>query len=259
MFATAAGTVRRNALSDFTNINKAGKRAMRLEEDDLLVGVTPCTDEDDVFLATRDGKAIRFNVSDVRVFKGRDSLGVRGVRLLKDDRVVSMSILRRFDIDGAAGGAVDATDMIRRQEILTVTTRGFGKRTPIEQYRVTGRGGQGVSNVDLTQKNGLVAASFPIAEQDQIMLVTDNGQVIRTPVIDVRVAARSTQGVYIFRVADDEKVVSVSLVGETGSEDGDEAGDEPGDEPESADGVAEAPDTNTVDGSDTSDGEPTAD
>jgi len=224
MFATAAGTVRRNALSDFTNINKAGKRAMRLEGDDLLVGVMPCTEEDDVFLATRDGKAIRFKVSDVRVFKGRDSLGVRGVRLLGEDRVVSMSVLRRFDIEGANGGAEDVSDEIRRQQILTITTRGFGKRTPIDQYRVTGRGGQGVANVDLTSKNGQVAASFAVAESDQIMMVTDNGQVIRCPIGDVRQTGRQSQGVYVLRVAEDEKVVSVSLVGETGEENGDEAG-----------------------------------
>ncbi len=222
MFATEAGTVRRNALSDFTNINRAGKRAMRLEGDDRLIGVTPCTDEDDVFLATRDGKAIRFNVSDVRVFQSRDSLGVRGIRLRGDDKVVSMSILRRFDIDGAAGGAADATDQIRRQRILTVTTRGFGKRTDIDKYRITGRGGQGIANVDLTDKNGLVAAAFPVADTDQIIAVTNQGQVIRCPVHDVRIAARQTQGVTLFRVHEDEHVVSVSLVGEAADDEGDD-------------------------------------
>ena len=231
MFSTEAGTVRRNALSDFTNINKAGKRAMRLEGDDRLIGVTPCTDEDDVFLATRDGKAIRFRVSDVRVFQSRDSLGVRGIRLLGDDKVVSMSILRRFDIDGAGGGEADATDQIRRQRILTVTTRGFGKRTDIDKYRITGRGGQGIANVDLTDKNGLVAAAFPVADTDQIMAVTNEGQVIRCPVGDVRIAARQTQGVTVFRAAEDERVVSVSLVGDSSDEDEDENGDdETGDE-----------------------------
>jgi DNA gyrase subunit A len=229
MFATEAGTVRRNALSDFTNINKAGKRAMRLDGDDRLIGVMPCTDEDDVFLASRDGKAIRFKVSDVRVFKGRDSQGVRGIRLLGQDRVVSMSVLRRFDIDGAAEGAEDAVDQIRRQHVLTVTTKGFGKRTLIDNYRLTNRGGQGIANVDLTDKNGLVAASFAVAETDQIMLVTDQGQVIRCPIGDVRITGRQSQGVYIFRVGDDEKVVSVSLVGETGDDEEDAAIAELGD------------------------------
>ena len=222
MFATEAGTVRRNSLSDFTNINKAGKRAMRLDEDDRLIGVMPCTEDDDVFLASRDGKAIRFKVADVRVFKGRDSLGVRGIRLLGEDRVVSMSILRRFDIDGAADGFEDATDEIRRQHVLTITTKGFGKRTEIGNYRLTNRGGQGIANVDLTKKNGLVAASFAVSENDQIMLVTDQGQVIRCPIGDVRITARQSQGVYIFRVADDERVVSVSLVGETGDDEAEE-------------------------------------
>jgi DNA gyrase subunit A len=224
MFATEAGTVRRNALSDFTNINKAGKRAMRLEGDDRLIGVMPCTDADDVFLATRNGKAIRFKVSDVRVFQGRESLGVRGIRLLDGDTVVSMSILRRFDIEGAAGGEADVSDEIRRQHILTVTTKGFGKRTLIDNYRLTNRGGQGIANVDLTDKNGLVAGSFSVAETDQIMAVTDKGQVIRCPIGDVRETARQAQGVYIFRVSDEENVVSVSLVGETGEDD--EAGPE---------------------------------
>ena len=227
MFATEAGTVRRNALSEFTNINKAGKRAMRLDDDDRLIGVIPCTEDDDVFLATRNGKAIRFSVGDVRVFRGRDSLGVRGVRLRDGDKVVSMSILRRFDIDGAAGGEADATDQIRRQRVLTVTTKGFGKRTDIDKYRVTGRGGQGIANVELTDKNGLVAAAFSVADTDQIMAVTDQGQVIRCPVHDVRIAARQTQGVFLFRVEDNEKVVSVSLVSDTTEdEDDNDGGDE---------------------------------
>jgi len=244
MFATEAGTVRRNALSDFTNINKAGKRAMRLDEGDRLVGVMPCTDADDVFLATRDGKAIRFKVTDVRVFQGRDSLGVRGIRLLGEDIVVSMSILRRFDIEGAGGGEADATDEVRRQHILTVTTKGFGKRTLIENYRLTNRGGQGIANVDLTDKNGLVAGSFPVAASDQIMAVTNNGQVIRCPIGDVRETARQAQGVYVFRVGEEENVVSVSLVGETGEEEnGQEAEDEDGGEGavESGDGASPTP------------------
>ena len=265
MFATAAGTVRRNALSDFTNINRAGKRAMKLDDGDRLIAVMPCNEGDDVLLATRQGKAIRFQVTDVRLFRGRDSLGVRGIKLAGGDEVVSMSILRHVDYQdvegaeqserdvylrqaawirrGSGEGDEDATapDVLLSEErfallgaaeefVLSVTEKGYGKRTSAHEYRVTGRGGQGIASMDVTRKNGPVVAAFPVTPSDQIMLVTTNGQIIRCPVDDIRVAARKTQGVVLFRVGDEEKVVSVSLVGETGddengdAEDGDEAG-----------------------------------
>ena len=210
MFATASGNVRRNNLSDFTNIKRNGKIAMKLQDGDDLVGVLPCSDEDDVLMATRNGKAIRFATNAVRVFRGRDSTGVRGIRLLGGDRVVSMSIIADED----------------KEFILSVTENGYGKRTPVSDYRRSGRGGQGVANIETSKRNGQVMASFTVVEEDQLMLVTNMGQVIRIRVYggegdSIRIASRKTQGVRLFDVADDdsEKVVSAGLVRETDSDD----------------------------------------
>ena len=203
MFATASGNIRRNRLSDFTNIKRNGKIAMKLAEGDELVGVAPCNESDDLLLATRRGKAIRFAVEAVRVFRGRDSTGVRGIRLLGDDRVVSMSIITDAD----------------REFVLSVTENGYGKRTAVGDYRRTGRGGQGVANIETSDRNGEVMASFTVFEEDQLMLVTNHGQVIRIRVHggegdSIRVAGRKTQGVRLFDVSDneDERVVSSSLI-----------------------------------------------
>ncbi len=213
MFATASGNVRRNNLSDFTNIKRNGKIAMKLQDGDDLVGVLPCSDEDDVLMATRNGKAIRFAANAVRVFRGRDSTGVRGIRLLGGDRVVSMSII-----------ADEANEFI-----LSVTENGYGKRTPVNDYRRSGRGGQGVANIETSKRNGQVMASFAVVEEDQLMLVTNMGQVIRIRVHggegdSIRIASRKTLGVRLFDVADDdsEKVVSAGLVRETESDDEDD-------------------------------------
>ena len=213
MFATVSGNVRRNNLSDFTNIKRNGKIAMKLQDGDDLVGVLPCSDEDDVLMATRNGKAIRFAANAVRVFRGRDSTGVRGIRLLGGDRVVSMSII-------ADEG---------KEFILSVTENGYGKRTPVSDYRRSGRGGQGVANIETSKRNGQVMASFAVVEEDQLMLVTNMGQVIRIRVHggegdSIRIASRKTQGVRLFDVADDEseKVVSAGLVRETDSDDDDD-------------------------------------
>ena len=233
MFATASGNVRRNNLSDFTNIKRNGKIAMKLQDGDDLVGVLPCSDDDDVLMATRNGKAIRFAANAVRVFRGRDSTGVRGIRLLGGDRVVSMSIIADED----------------NEFILSVTENGYGKRTPVSDYRRSGRGGQGVANIETSKRNGQVMASFAVVEEDQLMLVTNMGQVIRIRVHggegdSIRIASRKTQGVRLFDVADDEseKVVSAGLVRETdgddednhedgheGNNNGDQAGNETGD------------------------------
>ena len=225
MFATASGNIRRNRLSDFTNIKRNGKIAMKLAEGDELVGVAPCNESDDLLLATRRGKAIRFAVEAVRVFRGRDSTGVRGIRLLGDDRVVSMSII---------------TDA-EREFVLSVTENGYGKRTAVSDYRQTGRGGQGVANIETSDRNGEVMASFTVVEEDQLMLVTNHGQVIRIRVHggegdSIRVAGRKTQGVRLFDVSDDEdeRVVSAGLIrdaddDEEDPEDGDVTGDGTGD------------------------------
>ena len=210
MFATASGNVRRNNLSDFTNIKRNGKIAMKLQEGDDLVGVLPCSDDNDVLMASRNGKAICFAANAVRVFRGRDSTGVRGIRLLGNDRVVSMSII------------TDETN----EYILSVTENGYGKRTQVSDYRRSGRGGQGVANIETSERNGQVMASFTVVEEDQLMLVTNMGQVIRICVHgaegdSIRIAGRKTQGVRLFDVADDEseKVVSAGLVREADSED----------------------------------------
>ena len=221
MFATASGNIRRNRLSDFTNIKRNGKIAMKLAEGDELVGVAPCNESDDLLLATRRGKAIRFAVEAVRVFRGRDSTGVRGIRLLGDDRVVSMSII---------------TDA-EREFVLSVTENGYGKRTAVGDYRQTGRGGQGVANIETSDRNGEVMASFTVFEEDQLMLVTNHGQVIRIRVHggegdSIRVAGRKTQGVRLFDVSDDEdeKVVSAGLIRD--ADDDEEDDSDKGDAPE---------------------------
>ena len=218
MFATSVGDVRRNQLSDFVDIRANGKIAMKLGEGERLIAVQTCSESDDVLLATRGGKAIRFQVGDVRVFKGRDSTGVRGIRMADDD-VISMSILRHVDFDMETRDAYmrgeltgpDAERMSADEEIiLTVTQNGYGKRTSAYEYRITGRGGQGIANIDLTDKNGPVVASFPVNHEDEVMLVSDGGKLIRMPVDDIRICGRKTQGVMLFRTAEDERVVSVA-------------------------------------------------
>ena len=245
MFATAHGTVRRNSMDAFRNIPTAGKIAMRFgvsegedgEEDvtDRLIGVELLTEEDDVLLATRNGKAIRFMSTDVREFQSRTSTGVRGVRLLEGDEVISMSILHRVgttqeereaylrcppwrDREGAECtlSPERIAEMAQGEQfILTVTENGYGKRTSAYEYRRTNRGGQGITNIDTSARNGRVVASFPVKDGEQIMLATDQGKMIRTTVGSIRIAGRNTQGVTIFRVADDEHVVSVAKIDES--------------------------------------------
>ncbi len=183
VFATANGNIRRNMLSDFTNIKRNGKIAMKLAEGDQLISVQPCYDDAEVLLATSHGKAIRFGLDQIRIFRGRDSTGVRGIRLKDNDKVVSMSIL----------------DHAQEQFVLAVTENGYGKRTRVSDYRVTNRGGQGVANIVTSPRNGNVVASFAVTEDDQLMLATDMGKVIRIRVSgdesdQIRVAGRQTQG-----------------------------------------------------------------
>ncbi|MFN3807518.1 DNA gyrase subunit A [Asticcacaulis sp.] len=258
LFATRSGDVRRNKLSDFVNVNRAGKIAMKLEEGDAIVGVALCTEDQDVLLSTASGRSIRFAVDEVRVFKGRDSTGVRGVRLGEDDTVISMAILRRVDAtpaeraaylkhaaslraavsgegedapvgveEDAEEGAEDASLSVERiaelgaaeEFILTIADTGFGKRTSSYDYRRTGRGGQGIVAIDLSKRGGKLVASFPVEDTDQLLLVTDGGQLIRTPVSQIRVAGRNTQGVTIFRTSG-EKVVSVERLAESAEDEG---------------------------------------
>lgn len=261
MFATSKGGVRRNRLSDFANIRSNGLIAMKLEEEgERLIAARPCSEQNDVLLATRKGRCIRFSVDDVRVFSGRTSTGVRGIRLVEEgDEVIGMSILLHGDysveqraaylkqareLRKALGEQVDTeeqvdveaepvetsmvlspelfTEMQAREEIiLTVSEQGFGKRTSSYEYRVTGRGGQGFWNMDMTKRNKAIAAVFPIHEGDNIMMVSDAGQVIRMPVHDIRLTSRKSLGVTLFRVDPDEHVVSVArLAEETNGENG---------------------------------------
>jgi DNA gyrase subunit A len=198
MFATSHGTVRRNKLTDFQNIRANGLIAMKLDEDESLVSVKIAHESEDVFLASRKGKAIRFNVDAIRVFAGRNSKGVRGIKLGKGDKLIGMSILKREE-EGAKG-----------QALLCVSEKGMGKRTYASEYRTSGRGGQGVINMNLTDKTGDMIATFPVTDDHQVMLISDKGQMIRMPVDGVRHTGRSTQGVKLFNVAKDEKVVSVA-------------------------------------------------
>ncbi|EZP49010.1 MULTISPECIES: DNA gyrase subunit A [Sphingomonas] len=235
MFATANGTVRRNAMDAFANIPSNGKLAMRFDEgsDDKLIGVAVLTESDDVLLATRNGKAIRFAATDVREFQSRTSTGVRGVSLAEGDEVISLSILRGvpFDTDtrdaylraapwkeGERETTLDAETMAAMEAaeefILTVTQNGYGKRTSAYEYRRTNRGGQGITNIVSAGRNGPVVASFPAHSGEQLMLVTDQAKLIRMSVGDVRVTGRNTQGVTLFSVAKDEHVVSAARIDE---------------------------------------------
>jgi len=237
VFATSTGNIRRNRLTDFHNINANGKIAMKLREDDKLVNVIICSEKDNIFMSTKLGKCIRFGCKDLRVFSGRSSIGVRGVRLIKNDSVISLAILNGIDFDVEERNEyLRVSTLIRKDEkyemkllseekfkilkeneefILSVTDKGFGKRSSAFEYRKTNRGGVGIANMQLGERNGSqVVASFPITDKDQLMLVTDKGKLIRCPVNDIRIAGRQTQGVTLFNVSDEEKVVSVAKLEE---------------------------------------------
>ena len=243
MFATAHGTVRRNSMDAFTNVPTAGKIAMRFGNDeegdptDRLIGVSLLTEEDDVLLATRQGRAVRFAATDVREFQSRTSAGVRGIRLREGDEVISLSILKGFDATTEERDAYLRAAPWKENEnaptlspermaefeaaeefILTVTENGYGKRTSAYEYRRTNRGGQGITNIETSARNGCVVASFPAHNGQQLMLVTDQAKMIRTTVGDIRIAGRNTQGVTIFKVAEDEHVVSAARIEESEDE-----------------------------------------
>ena len=265
MFATSQGNVRRNSLMDFVNVQSCGKIAMKLDEGDRLINVRICNEDNDIMLAARGGKCIRFPVTEVRMFVGRNSTGVRGIKLAKGDEVVSMSILNHSDatseerdeyarissaakrIQAERGGdclvpaeetgvemnvlTPEKYEFMRSQEqfILSVTSTGYGKRSSSYEYRVTGRGGSGIANMEMSARNKEVVSSFPIEDDNQIMMVTDAGKLIRMPVSDIRIAGRKTQGVILFRTADNEKVVSVTWLDADAGDD-DELEDETGSE-----------------------------
>jgi DNA gyrase subunit A len=255
MFATNGGTVRRNKLSDFVEVRQNGKIAMKLDERDRIIGVSVCGERDDVLLTTAEGQAIRFPVTDVRVFKGRESAGVRGIKLEGKDQLISMAILAHIEASAAERAAyVRQANIVRRggtdyepdiesetngqdavvlsperyaelsaheEFVLTVSENGYGKRTSAYEYRISGRGGKGIIAMTANQRNGKLIGSFPVEESDQLMLVTDRGQLIRIPVEGISIMGRSTQGVIVFDTAEDERVVSVEHIPdvENGSED----------------------------------------
>ncbi len=250
MFATTRGTVRRNSLADFSEVRANGKIAMKLEEGDGIVGVDTCGAADDVLLTTSLGQAIRFNVGNVRVFTGRNSIGVRGVRLAKEDHVISMTILSHFDAtpeertafvkmsramrgeadevvadmeEGAEAGVLSqeryAQMSAAEQVVLAISQNGYGKRSSSFEYRVAGRGGKGIAAMAVTDKTGPIVASFPVENDDTIMLVTDGGKLIRVPVDGIRIAGRATQGVIVLNTATNENVVSVERISEPDEDD----------------------------------------
>jgi DNA gyrase subunit A len=256
MFSTIRGTVRRNSLADFIEINKNGKIAMKLDEGDGIVDVATCSASDDVLLTTAQGQAIRFPVDEVRVFKGRDSTGVRGINLAEGDRVISMAIINHSDAtaeeraaylkmsravrgegdtdEGASDeGEVVAGELSQEryaqmsaveQFVLTISENGYGKRTSSHEYRITGRGGKGIVAMAVNKRNGNLIGSFPVADDDHIMLISDAGQTIRMPVggsKPIRIVSRGSQGVIVFDTAEDEKVVSVERISEPEADDGD--------------------------------------
>ena len=268
MFATTRGTVRRNKLSDFVDVRRSGIIAMKLAEGEGIVDVQICTERDDVLLTSAGGQCIRFPVTDVRVFQGRTSMGVRGIALAEGDKLISLSILRHMDAtadervaylkrasavrrgladeeeatpppeaeeapETGVSGAIELGEQRyvemsgAEQFVLTVSERGYGKRSSSYEYRITGRGGKGIVAMDVRERDGTIRmktgkliASFPVEDGDQIMLVTDGGQLIRTRVEGIRIAGRSTQGVIVFDTADDERVVSVERLSEEGEENG---------------------------------------
>ncbi len=258
VFSTTGGTVRRNRLSDFVDVRANGKIAMKLAASEAIVGVETCTQNNDILLTSANGQCIRFSVNDVRVFKGRDSTGVRGIRLAIGDRVISMAVIRHFEAtpaqrmaylkmsravrgeaedngvaaesDEPAVEQAEAAELSQQRYaemgaaeefLLTVSERGFGKRTSSLEYRVTGRGGKGITAMVVNERNGVLVASFPVEDGDQIMLVSNGGQVIRVPVEGIRIVGRASLGVTVFDTAEREQVVSVERLAEPEDEEAD--------------------------------------
>ena len=255
MFATSKGTVRRNKLSDFLNIRQNGKIAMKFEEEnDELIAVKPCREDQDVFLTLKGGRCIRFPVPEVRVFQSRNSTGIRGIKVDNDDKVISMSIINHVEIDNETKSAYlklsralrksefeelegeeileETTKVLSEEEykeleakeqfILTITETGFGKRTSSYEYRITHRGGSGIANIKIADKTKSVVSSFPINENDNILMVTDGGKMIRLGINKIRIAGRQTMGVTLLKTAENEKVVSAAIVKDAEDENSDE-------------------------------------
>ena len=245
MFATDKGNVRRNMLSDFTNIRANGKIAMKLDEDESLIGVNTCSKQCDILLTASDGKCVRFRSTDVRVFASRNSTGVRGIKLAPNAKLISMATIKnttftseerdeyvRLSRMKRAGESIEVeleTSLLsqetfnamaeQEQFILSITVKGFGKRTSAYEYRQSNRATQGIAGMDITAKTGEILVTFPVEEDDQLMMVTDGGKLIRSYINEIRIASRRTQGVRLFRIDDNERVVSADCLADAKEED----------------------------------------
>ncbi len=209
IFATSKGNVRKNSLEDFVNINNSGKIAMKLDQDDKIIGVKICKEDQDILLSTQLGKCIRFKSKKLRLFKGRSSKGIKGIQLSEKDKVISLSIL---DNSNLSPKIINKDKKIKSgvdRFILSVTENGYGKRSSYLDYRVTNRGGKGIIGIINSLRNGNIASSLVVSETDEILLSTDKGSMMRCAVKEIRIAGRNTQGVRIKKLSGSEKVVSV--------------------------------------------------
>ena len=215
VFATSKGKIRKNSLEDFSSISSAGKIAMKLDNDDKIIGVKICSDDQDIVLSTKLGKCIRFESKKLRIFKGRSSKGIRGINLGQNDNIVSLSIINH-DSKIKKNGKIDKNQKAelkaKEKFILSITENGYGKRTTHYDFRVTNRGGKGIIGIVNSTRNGNVSSSFPVDEGDEILISTNTGRVIRVAVKEIRIAGRNTQGVRIIKLSGEEKVVSASKI-----------------------------------------------
>ena len=209
IFATSKGNIRKNTLEDFTNINNSGKIAMKLDEDDKIIGVKICKEDEDILLSTQFGKCIRFKSKKLRLFKGRSSKGIKGIQLADKDKVISLSIIENSKIDPKTINKDSKIKSGVNKFILSVSENGYGKRSSYLDYRVTNRGGKGIIGIINSPRNGNISSSLMVGENDEIILSTDKGSIMRCAVKEIRTAGRNTQGVRIKKLSGSEKVVSV--------------------------------------------------
>ena len=213
IFVTSKGNIRKNTLEDFSNVNTSGKIAMKLEDDDKIVGVKICRDYQDIILSTKLGKCIRFESKKLRIFKGRSSKGIKGLDLAPNDQIVSLSIIDNDISLKNKKSKLEKSELKATEKfILSITENGFGKKTPHLDYRVTNRGGKGIIGIINSPRNGNISSSFPVFEGDEILISTNKGRVIRVAVKEIRTAGRNTQGVRIIKLTGEEKVVSADKI-----------------------------------------------
>ena len=207
VFVTENGKVRKNSLEDFTNISSSGKIAMKLDENDMIVGVEKCREDQDIILGTKYGKCIRFMSKKLRLFKGRSSKGIRGINLAENDKVISLSIIDNIKSENSQNKK-NGKKIPNDKYILSITENGYGKRTLIGDFRVTNRGGKGIIGIVNSKRNGNVTSTLVVSIDEDVILSTDKGRVIRCAVKEIRTAGRNTQGVRIIKLSGEEKVVS---------------------------------------------------